>query len=726
MCGLRQLTTAVFLRALLFWLTLTVAAGAIAFPAKPAEHARDAWTYTRCANEVGDGYRNQLPLTPDEEKRAADSPLWRRDFVPDAYRAEVDRAIERRCHEQPVDHPERRAAFAVAVLAGGALLLYWLLPHLSIRCRRLKAADPSEPPRPVDIAVHDLAAGAGVNAPMVLVNVVDTSVNAVAFGHRGRRYIEVSGGLENKLRLSGGRDVFEALVRHELGHIRNRDLEVTLAVTALWWGFVALVVGAFCLSLTGYADSATSLRELCLRLALLTGVVYAARNSFLQSRELHADRFAASCPSNGAGTTREVLDNILSTLAGARPGRAGETSVWPFGTHPSLARRRAALVRPVLADEFTGWELTLIGCLGLFAVNLVLGRSFELMMFALRIGLLDLADVSTLHPLYAWTAMPFLLVAGPVVALGVRNSVLAWGGLRALGPHMGARLAGLAACLWAGLCLGCLIYPGPIGRRDDTTAVMLWQTFTGAPALGLALASAAVVAFCALLALGCEAVRLRRSLAVALTAAYGALIAVVGFPTALPASTAVYLRAAALALPLAGALGLLTARRPPPAMCRRASGAGYGTGSVTVVSSPMRRPLRVLCHLITLGMTAWAVSTAARLLSDFAPSSLFTLVSQLGFVLYGCGIASASLAPHDTVFHQRMHTAVSCLAAAGLLLTLNLLAEGRTTPWLVLILLGPAAGVVIASATSAAALYDLRHRRGRAPDTARAAARVAS
>ncbi|MFF3323652.1 M48 family metalloprotease [Streptomyces sp. NPDC002889] len=711
-----------FLRALLFWLTLTVAAGAIAFPAEPAEHARGAWAHTRCANEVREVYLELLPLTPDEEERAAELRFWRRDVVPDVYRAEVNRAVEQRCHQQPVDRPEHRAALAVAALAGGALLLYWLLPHLSIRCRRLKAADPREPPRAVDIAVHDLAAVAGVNAPTVLVNVVDTSVNAVAFGHRGRRYIEVSGGLADKLRLSSGRDVFEALVSHELGHIRNRDLDVTLAVTALWWGFVALVAGAFCLSLTGYADHATSLRELCLRLALLTGVVYAARNSFLQSRELHADRFAASCPSSSGGTTREVLDDIVCTLAGSRPGRAGETSAWPFGTHPSLARRRAALVRPVLADEFTGWELTLIGCLCSFAVNLVLGHSFELMMLALRTGLLDLADVSTLRPVYAWTALPFLLVAGPVVALGVRYSILAWGGLPALGLHMAARLAGLAACLWAGLCLGCLIYPGPITRRDDKTALMLWHAFTGTPALGLALTSAAVIAFCALLTLGCEAVRLRRSPTMALTAAYGALIVVVGFPTALPAGAAVYLRASALALPLAGALGLLTARRPPRAMRRRASGAGYGTGSVTLASSPMRGLLRLLCHFVTLGMTAGAISTAARLLSDFAPSSLFTLVSQLGFVLYGCGMASAALAPHDTVFRRRTQTAVSCLAAAGLLLTVQLLAEGRVTPWLVLILLGPTAGMVIASATSAAALYDLRHRSGHAPVKARAAA----
>ncbi|MBT2458082.1 M48 family metalloprotease [Streptomyces sp. ISL-86] len=679
-----------------------------------------------------DVYLALLPLT-QEERRAAETPFWQRSSVPDVYRDEVNGAIERRCHKRPVDHPERRAGLAVGVLAAGGFLLYWLLPYLSILRHGLKpekplgtSTRPDGTPLPsLDAAIRALAADANVRPPAVLVHAVDTTVNAVAFGHWGRRYIEVSGGLEDRLRTDPGG--FDALVRHELGHIRNRDLDVTQGVTALWWAFVTLVAGAFCLSLTGYAGEGTSLRELCLRLALLTGVVYAARNSYLQSRELHADKFSAACPSAacpsasypsaaarpGSGeTARQALDALFDESAKSRPGRGGQTGLWPFATHPSLARRRAALVRPALADELTGWEVALIGCLLAFAVNLILGHSFELMMFGLRTGILKLDDVTTLRPTFAWTALPFLLGAGPLVALGVRYSVLAWGGLGAIGLRLAARLAGLAACFWAGLCLGCLIYPGPITERAGTPTVLLWQSLTGTAALGLALTSTATVALCALLALGCEAVRLPRGPAMFVTGAYGALLAVTGFPTALAAGLAPYLRGVAVSLPLAGALCLVV-RRPAQAGPRRALGAGYGTGTVTPAASPMRLRLRLLCHLTTLGMTAWALSTAIRLLTDFAPRSPLTLVSQLGLMLFVFGTGGAALAPHDTVFRRRTQAAAACLGAAALLSAVELFADGRITPWLLLILMGPAAGVVIASENSAAVLYDLRHGNGR-------------
>lgn len=718
-----------FLRALLFWFALTVAAGAIAFPTTPESQVRAADSHRICAAEVESGYLRTLPRTPEEEQTAAAIPFWHRTLLPDLYRPEVLGAVARKCGVLPVDRPEQRAGLTVGVLAGGGFLLYWLLPYLTILRyglrleppREASAVDADGTPLPcLDPAVRRLAADVGVTVHAVLFNAVDTTANAVAFGHAGRRYVELASGMEGLLEKDPA--AFDAIVLHELGHIRNRDVDVTQGITALWWAFVTLVAAAFGLSLTGFAADGASLRTLCLQLALLTYVVYAARNSYLHSRELHADAFAATHPAGGcggAGSTggtggediRQALDRFLVRLAEERPGKGGDTSAWPFATHPSLARRRAALARPALADEFTGWEAALIGCILAFAVNLVLGHSFDLTMFGLRTGILQLADLNTLRPVYVWATLPLLLVAGPVVGLGLRYSVLAWRSLHYGGVRLTARLAGLSACLCAGLCLGCLIHPGPITDRSltDGQPVMLWQSLTGSAVLGLALTSAVSLGLCALLVLGAEAAALRHRSALLLTGAYGALVPLAWFPTALPAATAPYRYAVVLGLPLLGAACLLRFRSGR--LRRPRVRAGHGLGTVTAASSPMRAPLFFVCHLTTLGVTLWALFVAGRLLTFSTSPTPLTLAGSLGLLLFVLGIAGAALAPHDAVHRQRMHAAMCALVGAAALTVVAGLVGGTIPPALPLALLAPTGGVLMSSRVTAAALYDLRHGR---------------
>ncbi|MBT2448614.1 M48 family metalloprotease [Streptomyces sp. ISL-43] len=721
-----------FLRALLFWFALTVAAGAIAFPTTPDSQAQAASNHRSCAAEIESEFRRTLPYTAEEAQRAAATPFWQRTLIPEPYRSEVAETIARKCGVRPVDRPEQRAGLAVGVLAGGGFLLYWLLPYLTILRYGLKSEHPQEAgavaadgtPLPcLDTALRRLAADAGVTVHAVLFNAVDNTANAVAFGHAGRRYIELASGMEGLLVKDPA--AFDAVVLHELGHIRNRDLDVTQGITALWWAFVTLVAAAFCLSLTGFAADGSGLRALCLQLALLTCVVYAARNSYLHSRELHADAFAAAHPAgaDNAEASRQSLDRFLVRLAEQRPDKGGETSAWPFATHPSLARRRAALVRPALADEFTGWEAALIGCILTFAVNLVLVHSFDLTMFALRTGILELADLHTLRPVYVWATLPLLLVAGPVIGLGLRYSVLAWGSPHHRGVHLTTRLARLSACLWAGLCLGCLIHPGPITDEHppDEQPVMLWQSLTDSAVLGLAVTAAVSLGLCTLLVLGTEAVALRRRPALLLTGVYGALVPIAWFPTALPAATTPYRYTVVFGLPLLGAVCLLLSRRSQPArLLQQPVRDGHGPGTVTAASSPMRTSLLVVCHLTTLGVTAWALVVAGRLLTFSTSPTPLVLAKSLGLMLFVLGIAGAALAPHDTVFRQRVRAAMCCLAGAAALTAVEGLVVGTIPPSLCLTLLAPACGVLVSSRVTAAALYDLRRGRAGLPRAASA------
>ncbi|MFJ5553435.1 M48 family metallopeptidase [Streptomyces sp. NPDC093225] len=702
-----------YLRALLFWIALTVASAAIAFPAESRQHAEAAMGRTLCAGRVTRDQLDALPLTPEESQLAADLPFWQRREVPDVYQERVAGAIRRDCGPPVVDHPERRAGLIVGTLTGGGLLLYGLLPRLTILYRRMKRDG-----APAG-AVHALATAAGVPRPTVLVDGGDPRVNAQAFGNVRRRYVAVSTGLE--LHHARGKDerLVEAVIQHELGHIHHRDLDVTLAVTALWWTFLALVAGAFGLSFSGrFAGDGAALRGLSLELVLIVGVVYAARNCFLQSREFHADRFAASRMGTGEVSGAVAFGDALGRLSAGRRGTRRDGTAWPFGTHPSLERRRAALLRPARADEFTGWEAALIGCLLAFSVDLLLGLSLEVQLLALRFGLMPLSEVDLGGEL-VWMALPFLLVTGPLIVLGVRHSVLAWGGADAPGARLAARLAGLAGCLWAGLCLGCMAVPGALTKAEGAP-VLLWRT--PAPALTLALLSVAVVGPGALVALGCEAVRMPRGWSTALLSGYGALLAVVAFPGALPPVAAPLLRVAALAVPSAAAVVVSARRlRGRPG---GSSGSGPGhpdahppsadAGEVTVMSPSVRPLVRGPCHLVTLGMAGWALTLVVRLLTDLAPSSFAALIAAVGLAFHVAGVLGAALAAHDGVFRRRIRAASGCLAAAAVAALPQLPAEGDAAPWTLLLLLCLAACAVMAAEVSAAALYDLRHRR--APD----------
>ncbi|MFJ3338037.1 hypothetical protein [Streptomyces sp. NPDC086766] len=95
------------------------------------------------------------------------------------------------------------------------------------------------------------------------------------------------------------------------------------------------------------------------------------------------------------------------------------------------------------------------GCVSMFAINLLLGNSFDFMVTGLGLGFVDL---DTLRPLYAWLAIPLLLPTGAILGTGIGHTVAAWGGIRG-GRRLAGRLTLLAVGLWAGLYAGCVLYP---------------------------------------------------------------------------------------------------------------------------------------------------------------------------------------------------------------------------------------------------------------------------
>ncbi|MFG2126360.1 M48 family metalloprotease [Streptomyces sp. NPDC048751] len=720
-------------RALLFCVALMAAAVTIAFPATTSRQKANSDAYSLCWPGAFRQFQLTLPMAPVEREILRQAPVWPPQPIAEEYNPALKRYLREHC-PQPQTRHAPRVGLALGVLGGGGFVLYWLSPYQQILFRRLLRLRPTPPAgaprgyRPdLADAVLRLADDAGVTVHGVWLNASEYTKNAVAFGHVGRRHIELASGMEKLF--DEDPDTFQVVVRHELGHIRHRDLDATHGVTALWGAFTVLLAATFCFAVSGYAGDGAYLLRLSFHLALLACTLYAARNAFLQSRELHADAFAVTARPNDSRPQqrREKLDAFFVDLSVRRRPTSGRTravfangmkpptpgavergsSGWPFATHPALRRRRAALRHPALAGELTFWEAALTGCVALLSVNLLLGDSFDVMLTGLQLGS---GKIDTLRPVYTWLALPLLLPAGAVLGSGIRHTVAAWGGARG-GRALAGRLALLALGLWAGLCAGCMLDPAQtFGDRSVQLRAMWWNEVTGALGLGLALTAALTVLALSLFALVCDAVCGPRA-ASWWAGAFGLLTTVTWFPTALPGGNAPYLQGVVVGVALlSGALLPLLRRRagrpaPPP----------LGPDEpVTRTSVPgTTGPRLLLAHAVTAAVTVGVIVNAGDLLVD-TPDTPLALVVRLGLVGYVAVLAGAAAAPHDAEFRLRVRYAVVCLVVSAGAACLMYLGSAVLGVLPVVLIGGAAAWVAMAGRISAGALYAFRHRKSSA------------
>jgi Zn-dependent protease with chaperone function len=173
-------------------------------------------------------------------------------------------------------------------------------------------------------------------------------MSAFAFGRFRRRFVAVSGGAA----VTAARQpaAFEAVILHELAHIRNKDVNQTYLAIAIWRAFVlaALLPLAGLLTLSHVPISAP---RVLWRVAVLALTVYLLRNSVLRSREFGAD-----------ARVREFdPDTSLGAVLAGLPPRRGRR-IWHLGwSHPSGQARAAALVDPEPLYRCGFWDGLAIG-----------------------------------------------------------------------------------------------------------------------------------------------------------------------------------------------------------------------------------------------------------------------------------------------------------------------------------------------------------------------------
>ena len=189
---------------------------------------------------------------------------------------------------------------------------------------------------------------AGMGPVVWLLQPLNDRLSAFAFGLPGRRSVAVTGGAAIAAVKKPAE--FDAVVLHELSHIKNRDIDQTYLALAIWRAFMVATL----LPLAVVLIVSRVLGEpqvLIWRIVVLTLIVYSLRNSILRSREFDADARARQLDPAIA------LDAVFADL----PTRDGRWA-WHLGwTHPSGQQRAAALRDPAPLYRFGFWDGLSIG-----------------------------------------------------------------------------------------------------------------------------------------------------------------------------------------------------------------------------------------------------------------------------------------------------------------------------------------------------------------------------
>jgi Zn-dependent protease with chaperone function len=390
----------------------------------------------------------------------------------------------------------------VALVIVLAVALTMLQPWWQARKRRLQPLEEADAPA-VHAEVRALAAEAELpEVPELAWDPLDPAPSGLAFGRVGRYTVALTGGLVVKQITDP--DAFRAVVRHELAHIRNRDVDLAYFTVSLWHAFLLGAVAPFGITLLD--ESWETVGRVTWRLLALAALVYLTRNAVLRAREVYADVRASTSQAGGAAIRRVLAG--LPSQGGARWRRL-------LRVHPDPT------VRLALVDDPT--PLFGLGLLTAFGAGVAATTSYQSVFDAVSGFASETLDARFI------AAVAFAPAVIGVVGVGIWRSTFAALAQSRRPPH--TFLLGLA--LAAGFLVGPeLALEGTVASGDDALLASLvhgrgvfWVLGLLA-ALSLLLAWIRAGAIVWLRALGAR--RSRAVTWVALLAAAGVLVVVMG------------------------------------------------------------------------------------------------------------------------------------------------------------------------------------------------------
>ncbi|KOU26379.1 hypothetical protein ADK52_09185 [Streptomyces sp. WM6372] len=253
--------------------------------------------------------------------------------------------------QQPCDSSDDRTSQGILVsyviLAAATAVHYRFRSARRARRRGVRPLDPARFPT-LHAETARLAAGVEqARGAVFLVDFLDSGVNGVTCGRAGHRRIILSRGL---IRLLDGnasdRAAFRAVVLHELAHLRNRDVDITLVTLGLLrCCFVLMLFPRMFGDLVGLLfvpGGAPYNGPALFDSAAVGAVLLAARSAILRTREFQADARVVEW----MGTAQPLLHafDLASGASDRRPHRSVR-GWWArtTRTHPTFAQRRACL-----------------------------------------------------------------------------------------------------------------------------------------------------------------------------------------------------------------------------------------------------------------------------------------------------------------------------------------------------------------------------------------------
>lgn len=375
-------------------------------------------------------------------------------------------ALEAKCRRAADLRLAEYALGGAGAVSAGALAVVYLAPVTVRRRRRLRGLGP--PLREAGVRFAELAAEAGVRRVPRIERGPASQRDAFSYGAPGRPRVVLPPAVAVRWR---DRELFDPLVRHELAHVRHRDVALAWLARSAWYALAPLLILPVAVSLLSSDHSI--LADLLWRAALLGLTVLLVSAALLRSREHDADLRAAQI----AGDTRPLA--ALLRRAPRRPERSGLRQL--VARHPTPDQRIAVLHQPERAADVT----VLDGFSSAFLAGLLfpLVSTVVLVIFTSS-GRTDLGD-----SVAALLAGPLL---GGSVGLGLCRAAAAG---RIAGA--GRRVAPVALGVAAGLVLGQLASlevtgTGTVGGLDHPVWLAVSAVLgAGATALSAGLAQLA-------------------------------------------------------------------------------------------------------------------------------------------------------------------------------------------------------------------------------------------
>lgn len=335
----------------------------------------------------------------------------------------------------------------IVVAIAGCLGLAIVAQRRVVRARRLRSGNEALVQR-----VWGLSAEAGLGRPP-FVFVGDASQrDAFSFGLPGQYAMALPPGLAVRSRIAA---LFDPVVRHELAHIRHRDVMLGWSARAAGWLLVPLTAVPVVAMIA--SDQLDVLPRTLWRFAVLVTTVLFGAASIFRAREFEADLGSLRSPEQ-----RAALVWLLE-----RPARSDGRRSHPLRLHPSRDERVKVVLEPSRATRLgfaDGFGIALLASLAMTSVTALLSDERALARWVLVGGPITVG-----------------VLFGVTMGLGLVRDALA----RRVEGRGGTELGPLLAGVLAGYALGQTASLAQVGS-SSLTGFSPWWLALGAPIAALA------------------------------------------------------------------------------------------------------------------------------------------------------------------------------------------------------------------------------------------------